>query len=312
MTTNKKLVYKKDVIKRNAALFALASPAVIIIFMFRYLPMGGAIVAFKDYNVRQGIFGSPWVGFENFEFFFKSSDAWRVIRNTLGLNLLFIFTGIIVAVTLALIMYEIKSRTAIKIYQTSLILPHFFSMIIVSYIVYAFLNPRIGILNQILSVFGDQWINYNWYTKADKWPGILLMVSVWKKMGMDMVIYYAGLMGINNEYFEAAELDGANKIQKIWYISIPSIKSLIIMMSILALGGIFSADFGLFYSVPMNSGLLYETTDVIDTYIFRALKEVGDVGMSSAVGLFQSVVGFVTVVTTNTIVNKIDSDSALF
>ncbi len=312
MTTKKKLAYRKDVLKRNAALFALASPAVIIIFMFCYLPMGGAIVAFKDYNVRQGIFGSEWVGFKNFEFFFKSSDAWRVIRNTLGLNLLFIFVGIIVAVTLALILYEIKSRAAIKIYQTSLILPHFFSMIIVSYIVYALLNPRIGMLNQLLSLFGDEWVNYNWYAKPDKWPVILLICRVWKHMGMDLVVYYAGLMGINNEYFEAAELDGANKFQKIWYISIPSIKSLIIMMTILALGGIFRADFGLFYSVPMNSGLLYETTDVIDTYIFRALKEVGDVGMSSAVGLFQSVVGFITVVTTNAIVNKIDSDSALF
>lgn len=129
---------------------------------------------------------------------------------------------------------------------------------------------------------------------------------------MDMVVYYAGLMGINNEYFEAAELDGANKLQKIWYISLPSISSLIIMMTILALGGIFRADFGLFYSVPMNSGLLYETTDVIDTYIFRALKDVGDVGMSSAIGLFQSVVGLITVVLTNTIVSRLDSDSALF
>lgn len=308
----KKFDYKKDSFRRNLSLFALALPATLAIFIFCYLPMGGAVIAFKDYNVQDGIFGSKWVGFKNFEFFFRSSDAWRVIRNTLGLNLLFIFAGIIVAVILALVMYEIKSKTAVKIYQTSLILPHFFSWIIVSYMVYALLNPRIGILNQLLSNFSDVWVNYNWYAKAEKWPVILLIASIWKKMGMDMVVYYAGLMGINNEYFEAAELDGANKLQKIWYISLPSISSLIIMMTILALGGIFRADFGLFYSVPMNSGLLYETTDVIDTYIFRALKDVGDVGMSSAIGLFQSVVGLITVVLTNTIVSKLDSDSALF
>lgn len=304
--------YKKDSIMRNLSLFVLACPAIIVIFIFCYIPMGGAIVAFKDYNVQDGIFGSKWVGLKNFEFFFRSSDAWRVIRNTLGLNLLFIFSGIIVAVTLALVMYEIRSKMAVKVYQTSLILPNFFSWVIVGYMVYALLNPRIGILNQVLSHFNDSWINYNWYAKADKWPVILLIASVWKRMGMDMVVYYAGLMGINNEYFEAAELDGANKFQKIWYISLPSISSLIIMMTILALGGIFRADFGLFYSVPMNSGLLYETTDVIDTYIFRALKDVGDIGMSSAIGLFQSVVGLITVVVTNTIVSKLDSDSALF
>jgi len=298
--------------RRSLEMLPLLMPAVLLTFIFSYLPMGGAVIAFKEYNVRDGIFGSPWVGFKNFEFFFKSSDAFKVIRNTLGLNLLFIFVGIVVAVALALVLYEIKSRTAVKIYQTSLILPHFLSWIIVSYIVYALLNPRIGILNQLLVQISPEFENYNWYTKSEHWPAILLICNVWKKMGMDLVVYYAGLMGINNEYFEAAELDGANKLQKIWHISIPSISSLIIMMTILSLGGIFRADFGLFYSVPMNSGLLYETTDVIDTYIFRALKDVGDVGMSSAVGLFQSVVGLITVVVANKIVSKIDSDSALF
>lgn len=301
-----------DRTRRSLQLLPLVLPAAILTFIFSYLPMGGAVISFKDYNVRDGIFGSPWVGFKNFEFFFKSSDAWKIIRNTIGMNFIFIFVGIVVAVTLALILYEIKSRTAVKIYQTSLIMPHFLSWIIVSYIVYALLNPRIGILNQLLVHISPSFKDFNWYAKPEYWPAILLVCNVWKKMGMDLVVYYAGLMGINNEYFEAAELDGANKLQKIWHISIPSIKSLIIMMSILALGGIFRADFGLFYSVPMNSGLLYETTDVIDTYIFRALKNIGDVGMSSAVGLFQSVVALITVVTANKIVSKLDSDSALF
>lgn len=301
-----------DRTRRSLQLLPLVLPAAILTFIFSYLPMGGAVISFKDYNVRDGIFGSPWVGFKNFEFFFKSSDAWKIIRNTIGMNFIFIFVGIVVAVTLALILYEIKSRTAVKIYQTSLIMPHFLSWIIVSYIVYALLNPRIGILNQLLVHISPSFKDFNWYAKPEYWPAILLVCNVWKKMGMDLVVYYAGLMGINNEYFEAAELDGANKLQKIWHISIPSIKSLIIMMSILALGGIFRADFGLFYSVPMNSGLLYKTTDVIDTYIFRALKNIGDVGMSSAVGLFQSVVALITVVTANKIVSKLDSDSALF
>ena len=306
LKTTKNEAHKRRMREANSMIIL----PLIHIFIFCYLPMFGVIIAFKDYRYARGIFGSKWVGLKNFEIFWKSNDIWKIVGNTIWLNLSFMFLLIIAGVILAVLLFELKNSTALKVYHTTMITPHFVSWVIGGYVVYALLSPETGAINGILKGLGIAPVQ--WYAEARLWPGILAIANTWKHVGMRSILYYAALMGVDPTLFEAAEMDGANKIQKIWYISIPSIKSLIIMMSILALGGIFSADFGLFYSVPMNSGLLYETTDVIDTYIFRALKEVGDVGMSSAVGLFQSVVGFVTVVTTNTIVNKIDSDSALF
>lgn len=307
------ITYKKDRYKkRDFELFFMISPVLIHILIFNYIPMFGVVLAFKKYNASLGIFKSQWVGLQNFKFFFKSEDAWRITRNTVGLNFMFIVIGIVCAVAMALMLFEIKNKRAIKIYQTTMILPHFFSWIIVSYMLFAFLNPRIGILNGFISTVFPEIVGYNLYSKPNAWPLILLFIYIWKHCGMDLIIYYAGLMAVNDEYFEAADLDGANKLQKIWYISIPTISPLIAITTILKLGGIFRADFGMFYSVPMNSGLLYATTDVIDTYVFRSLKDLGDVGMSAAVGLFQSIVGFVVINITNKAATIFEEDYALF
>lgn len=288
----------------------LALPAFILVFIFCYIPMGGAIIAFKDYKYDTGILGSAWVGFKNFEFFFQSNDAWRITRNTLGMNALFIVVGTIFDVGFALMLYEIKQKWRIKTYQTIMLFPHFISWVIVGYMVYAFLNPSIGFVNVTLQKLGIEPIS--WYSEPKYWPAILTFAYIWKHVGMNLIIYYAALMGIDQQQFEAARIDGASRIKQIWYISIPSIRSTIIILTILAIGKIFRADFGMFYQLTRDVGQLYPTTDVIDTYIYRSLLSLGDIGMSSAVGLFQSFVGFILIITTNTIVKKIEEESALF
>lgn len=296
--------------KENLQLLSLALPTIILLAVFNYAPMFGIVLAFKDYKVPQGIFGSPWVGLENFRFFFESQDAFRVIRNTLGLNLLFIAAGIFFGVLFALLIFEVKRRSHVKVYQTVSIIPSFISWVAVGYIVYSLLDPTKGLVNQILEAFGKGGIE--WYSEAKYWPIILLIAKTWQGVGLGSIIYYAALMGVDNELFEAAEIDGAGKLQRIWHVSLPQIVPIIIVMAILDIGKIFRADFGLFYNVTRDVGALYSTTDVIDTYVFRALMQQGNIGMSSAVGLVQSVVCFVTLVATNLIVKKISPENSLF
>lgn len=295
--------------KRGFQLISLAAIPLIYVIIFSYIPMFGLIIAFKNYRFDKGILGSDWVGLKNFEYFFKSSDFGRVIRNTISLNMIFIVVGMACAVALGILLYELRSRTKTKIYQTIMILPYFISWVIVGYMVYAFLNPSYGLANAIFAKFGMEPVK--WYSEPKFWPFILTIAFVWKNVGIDCVIYYAALMGIDSSLFEAAEIDGAGKWQKIRYITLPCLRSIVIMLFILKVGGIFRADFGLFYQLTRDVGALYSTTDVMDTYIFRTLKTVRDYGMSSAAGLLQSVVGFITVIITNWIVKKIDSDSAL-
>lgn len=295
--------------KRGLQLMSLAAIPLLYVLVFNYLPMFGLVIAFKNYRFDKGILGSDWVGFKNFEYFFKSNDFGRVIRNTISLNMIFIVVGMACAVALGILLYELRSRTKTKIYQTIMILPYFISWVIVGYMVYAFLNPSFGLANAFLAKLGISPVK--WYSEPKLWPFILTLAFVWKNVGIDCVIYYAALMGIDGSLFEAAEIDGAGKWQKIKYITLPCLKSIVIMLFILKVGGIFRSDFGLFYQLTRDVGALYPTTDVMDTYIFRTLKTVRDYGMSSAAGLLQSVVGFVTVVITNWIVTKIDSDSAL-
>lgn len=306
----KKKVKKKMYWKDNLQLLTLALPAIVLLGVFAYWPMFGVILAFKDYKVPKGIFGSPWAGLKNFQFFFQSQDAWRVTRNTLGLNFLFIVAGIICGVIFALIMFEVQKARHVKIYQTVSIIPSFLSWVAVGYIVYAMLDPTKGIVNQILEFFGHEGIS--WYSEPKYWPVILLITKVWQSVGLGSIIYYAALMGVDAELYEAAEMDGANKLQKTWFISLPQIIPIIIIMGILDIGKIFRADFGLFYNVTRDVGALYPTTDVIDTYVFRALMAQGNIGMSSAVGLFQSAVCFVTLMVTNAIVRKLSPENALF
>ena len=311
MLKNKQLALKKRKIKFNDwQLYALMLLPLLQVFIFHYLPMCGIVIAFKDFKYSKGIFGSEWVGFDNFEFFFKSDTFVRILKNTLLLNFAFIILGILLAVTVAIMLYHVASRKATKLYQTVVITPNFISWVIASYMVYAFLNPQYGLINGILSSFGRDTVN--WYSEPKYWPFILIICNIWKHVGMDSIMYYAALMGVDSSLFEAAEIDGANRWQVIKHIMLPSLKPIIVILTILNIGKIFRADFGLFYNVPRNIGLLYETTDVVDTYVFRAMRELGDMGMSAAVGLLQSCVGFVMVMITNAIVKKIEPENAMF
>ena len=307
--TEKQIRKRKKLTTYELQMYSLLVIPLLLVFVFSYLPMGGIIIAFKDYKYNLGIFGSQWVGFDNFKFFFVSDAFARITWNTLSMNFLFIVLGHAAAVFIAILLFELKSRLSTKVFQTVMITPHFVSWVIAAYIVYAFLNSY-GVANTIIKSMGGQPID--WYTKPEYWPFILVICNLWKHIGMNSVMYYAGLMGIDSTLFEAAEIDGANKVQITKNIILPLLVPMMTILIILAIGGIFRADFGLFYNVPRNVGLLYKTTDVIDTYIFRAMRELGDMGMSSAVGLLQSVVGFAMVMLTNSISKKINPDNALF
>ena len=295
---------------QDGPLFLMLAPAFLFVFINNYIPMFGAIIAFKNFNYIDGFLRSPWVGFKNFEFLFKSEAAWRITRNTIGYNLLFIFLGLVLSVTVALLLNELRSHKAAKVFQSVIFLPYFMSWVVVAYLVYAILAPR-GLYNSTLApLFGKETID--WYTSPEYWPLILPLVNVWKNIGYSIVIYLAGITGIDQEFYEAAVLDGANKVQQITKITIPFLVPLMIVTTLMALGGIFRSDFGLFYQVPMQQGLLKPTTDVLDTYIYNALIRTGDLGMSSAAGFYQSIVGFILVLTANWTVGKISPDNKVF
>ncbi|RXZ82122.1 sugar ABC transporter permease [Paenibacillaceae bacterium] len=295
--------------KRNRELFLLSLPAILFKLVFNYLPLVGLMIAFKKFRYDLGIFGSPWNGLDNFKFFFVSDNAWRITKNTILYNSGFIVITMMVALLLAVLLNEMSSR-AVKGYQTALFLPYFLSWVVVGYVVLAFLEQDRGLLHQLFSSFG--WKPVNWYQEAEHWPFILNAVNLWKTVGFSTLVYYAGIIGISPTYYEAAKIDGASKWQMVRKITLPLLTPLIIVLLIIAIGGIFRADFGLFYFIPNNSSFLYATTDVIDTYVFRALRTVGDVGMSAAVGLYQSVIGFILVVLSNWIIKKLNADNALW
>ncbi len=303
---------KKRRLKDTSGLqvYSLAAIPILLIALFNYIPMFGVIIAFKNYRFDKGILGSDWVGFENFKMLVLSNDFTVITRNTLLLNALFIVCGMIAAILLAVLLYEITSRKSTKVYQTIMITPHFLSWVVVGYMAYAILHPQNGFLNRIIMNLGGE--ATDWYSKPGVWPVILMICSVWKHVGMDSIIYYAALMGIDASLYESADLDGANSWQRTFYITLPEILNLVVLLTILKIGSIFRADFGLFYQITRDVGALYSATDVIDTYIYRTMREIGDMGVSSAAGLLQSVVGFVLVVVTNWASKKIDPDYGLF
>ncbi|WP_340024950.1 ABC transporter permease subunit [Paenibacillus sp. FSL K6-1096] len=293
------------------ALTLMLLPAVLVLLAHSYLPMFGIFIAFKNVNYMDGIWGSPWVGLDNFSFLFSSGDMWRIVRNTLLYSLTFMILNLVLSVTIAVAINEIRRRLLAKVYQSFIILPHFLSMVVVSYLVYAFLQPDHGFINAtILKAFGHDPVF--WYSEKEYWPYILVFVNAWKHAGFGAVIYIAAIAGIDPEYYEAALIDGASKWKQITHITLPFIRPVIIIMTILSMGSIFSSDFGLFFQVPMNSGALYPVTDTVDTYVYRALMQLNDIGMSSATALVQSVVGFIMVIATNSIVRRIDREQALF
>lgn len=296
-------------LKKHWQLFILAAPGVVLVFLFAYLPMFGIVIAFKDYNYMQGLLGSPWCGLKNFQFLFASNTAWQITKLTLGYNFLFILLGLIFPVILALVFNEIRQPIASKIYQTVSIMPNFLSWVVISYIGLALLNSD-GFINSVLGFFGKPAADF--YANAKYWPVILIIANEWKSIGMNSVIYLACICGISTEYYEAASLDGATKMQQIWYITLPSLKPMMTITTIMALGHIFNSDFGLFYQMPMNLGQLYPATETIDVYVYNALQNMGNINMSAAGSVFQSIVGFITILIANTVIRKIDNENALF
>lgn len=290
-------------------LFLLTLPGMLVLFVFSYLPIVGIILPFKNYRYDLGIFKSPWVGWMNFKFLFSTDNAIRITRNVLVMNSLFIITVTLTAIVFALVLNEL-SKKFVKLYQTVLFVPYFISWVVASYIVFALLDMDYGFLNNILVTVGADPIT--WYNEPQYWPVILTIANLWKGAGYTTVIYYAGLMGIDREFYEAARIDGASKMQQIRHISVPLITPLILMIFILSIGKIFFGNFDLFYNVTRDSPMLYATTDVIDTFVYRSLKTSGDIGMASAAGLYQSVVGFVIVLSANFIVKRINPDNSVF
>lgn len=287
--------------------YLMMLPGVIYLFINNYMPMFGIIIAFKDYKYARGILGSKWVGLKNFRFLFKTNDAFIMIRNTVCYNLVFIILGTIVAISIAVMMTEIGKMRVAKVIQPIICFPNMISMVIVSYLVYAFLGNSGYINNTILQGSG-----ISWYSEPKYWPLIILTVHFWKNAGYSSIIYTASIGGIDPALYEAAKLDGATKMQQIIKITLPIIRPMISMMLLFSIGRIFSSDFGLFLQVPMNSGALYDTTQTIDTYVYRSLMELNNVSMSSAASVFQSIIGFTLVIGSNLLVRKLDSDSALF
>lgn len=302
---------KKNVLKEYWPLYLMMLPALLYLLINNYIPMAGMVIAFKKLNFAKGIWASPWAGLKNFKFLFASKDAWIITRNTLLYNVAFILVNMVVGIAIAILITEIRNTKLKKVYQSAILLPFLMSMVILSYIVYALLSAENGLVNNsILPLFHIDPIQ--WYQKPKYWPAILIIANCWKGVGYGCLIYIASLIGIDPSFYEAARLDGASKWQEITKITLPSLVPTIITLLLLSIGRIFYSDFGLFYQVPMNSGVLFPTTNVIDTYVYRALIEQGNISMSSAAGVYQSLVGFCVVMLSNWIVRKVDKDQALF
>lgn len=301
---------KKAIFRKYLPVYLMALPGLLYLFINNYMPLPGLVLAFKRYNAKKGIFGSDWVGFKNFKFLFATNDAFVITRNTLCYNVVFIIVNTAAAIAVAIILAEMHHR-AKKFYQSVILLPYMISMVIVSYLVFAFLSTENGFLNNtVLRLLGKERIS--WYMEKQYWPFILVFVNLWKTIGYNCIVYMSAIIGFDRGYYEAAAIDGAGKWQQITRITIPLLKPTIIMMTLLSIGRIFYSDFGLFYQVPQNTGALFPVTNTIDTYVYRGLLELGDITLSAAAGLYQSVVGFILVLGTNLWVRHIDPENALF
>ena len=304
--------WRQATLKRSIPIYMMALPGLIYLFINNYMPMPGIILAFKKYTAKKGIYGSPWVDplLKNFQYLFSTQDAYVITRNTILYNLAFIVVNTVFAVGVAIILSELVSKKRKKVYQSTILLPHLLSAVIISYLVYAFLSAENGFINNsILKAMGKEPIA--WYQEKAYWPFILIFVNLWKGIGYSCIIYLSTIIGFDRSLYEAASIDGATKIQQIQKITLPLLRPTIIMLTLMAVGRIFYSDFGLFYQVPQNSGPLYPVTNTIDTYVYRGLLELGDITMSAAAGVYQSLVGFILVLGANLLVRKVDPESAL-
>ena len=303
--------------KKTFILLSMVLPGAIWLLLLRYLPMFGIVMSFQNFEIYydnptllNNIIHSPWVGLQNFEFLFVTRDCWSMLFNTIAYNLVFIILGTVISVAFAIMMSELTTKRLMKTYQTMMFFPFFLSWVVASYFLYAFLAPDDGLL---VHLFKDAAITQTgWYNDMKPWPYLIVFAHMWKNVGYTVVLYMAAIVGIDTSLYEAARIDGASKWQQIRHVTLPHLTTLIVVLLIINVGKIFNSDFGLFYTVPMNTGALIPVTQVVDTYVYRALISTGDIGMSTAAGLFQSAVGFVLVLITNTIVRKVDPDSAMF
>ncbi len=291
-------------------LWAMAMPSLLLLLVFCYLPMIGLVMAFQDLDFAKGVFTSPWCGLKNFKFLFATSDAWFITRNTVVYNVVFIIVNMFLSVVLALAINELTNKTFSKIVQTIFIMPYFLSMVVVGMVVFGFLNPNNGFVNKTLQAMGMETVA--WYTDPKPWPVLLVFLSAWKSVGYSSVIYTAVISGISKDYYEAAALDGASRFQQMLHITLPHLKTIICINLIRSAGGIFRSDFGLFYTVTRNSGALYDVTNTLDVYIYNGLTNNSSVGMTTAAGFYQSIVGLFLVLFVNWVVKKMDSESAMF
>lgn len=305
-----KKVKKSSYLSRTLPLYIMMVPGLAYLVINNYLPMFGLTFAFKDINFTTGVWASPWCGVDNFGYLFRTQDAFIIFRNTVLYNVVFIVLGTVLAITVAILLSQVKGKM-MRVYQTTILIPYLIAITVVAYLGYAFLSTDTGFINKsILVPLGFEPISF--YSNAGYWPAILIFIYLWKNFGYNTILYYATLIGIDDSYYEASVIDGASTWQQIRHITLPCLKTTIITLTIMAIGRMFYSDFGLFYQVPMSNGLLYNATQTIDTYVFRALLQNNDVGRSAAAGFLQSILGFVLVLGANMVVRKVDKDSALF
>lgn len=303
--------------KKTLMLLTMVAPGALWLLLLRYLPMGGIILAFKNYKIYpkdptflNNLIHSKWVGLDNFKFLFTTGDSWVMIRNTLAYNIVFIILDVIIPVAFAIMMSELSKKFVAKTYQTLMFFPYFLSWVVVSYFLNAFIDAQYGLIPMAQRAAGETAVS--WYTTPGPWPYIIVFANLWKNVGYSTVLYLAAIAGIDQTQYEAAAIDGASKWQQILHVTLPNLRTMIAILFILNVGKIFNADFGLFWNVPMQNGALFSVTQVIDTYIYRVLMNTGNIGQSTAAGLLQNIVGFICIIGANAVVKKIDSDSTLF
>ncbi|GHU67761.1 sugar ABC transporter permease [Clostridia bacterium] len=309
--------------RRQFAYLSMLLPGLALLFCFSYLPMPGIIMAFKRYKlaipprdfwmqnkfIYSVFIQNPWVGLDNFKFLLSTPDAWMITRNTVGYNLLFMVTGLVLSVGLAVVISEMRNHRTAKVYHTILFLPYFISWIVVAYVLYALINAR-GVFNQIALMTGGTTVNY--YATSKYWPYMFLISNIWKYTGNGSIIYLATISCFDQELFEAAAIDGAGKWKQFRYITLPLLMPVIVLLQILAIGRIFNGDFDMFYALPNGSGLIRNVTYTIDVYVYYTMRYGQSLGYSAAAAFFQSIVGFVLVLSTNMIVRKVQPEMSLF
>ena len=297
-------------LKNSRVLILMCVPAIIYFIAFSYAPLPGIYVAFVNYNYRAGIFGSQFVGLKNFDFVAKSGQLWNLTKNTILFNLAFILLDNLLAVTVAILLKEIQSKWFRKVSQTMMFLPYFISQVLVGLLVFSLLNSDTGFLNVVRAKLGMEPLKL--YKTGDPWPFIIILVHLWQKTGYNSVVYFAAIMGIDSAIIEASMIDGANGWQKIQHIILPSLRPTIVILLLFALGGIVKGDFGLFWNLVGRNPILYKPVDIIEMYVYRATVSDFNFSTASAVGLYQSLIGFILVLTVNTVVKKLEPDYSLF